>query len=340
MTMTQQTPIWQEPVTPPQADMSFLAMPGQERLEHWVQLAEAKPPFARLVGMDFMAVTKGGVVFELHPSAWLAGPKGSIHPGFLAWLADTPLAMAVETAMPAGAIVTTAELSLTFLGRVQADGGTLSATSRFLGVGGRDGLSDVALSDASGRLVAHGTSRCARLDVGVPAPLPPPVEFAPYDGTEPWQRPVVGEPLDADVLETRSGLEILRAQAAGELALPPAHHLTGIRPQSAEDGVAVFALPTGPWVQIFAGPVYGGAITFLASSAVSGSAQTLAAPGQRCDSLDIKVNFLRPAACDGRDLVAHGAVLHAGRGLVVSRAEILDADGRLVALATGSTRLG
>ncbi len=337
MTETRRTPIWQESVVPPVADLSLLTLPGLDQLRAVLRQPDAKPPLARLTGMDFVEVTDDSVLFTLQPSGWLAGPKGSLHPGMLAWLADSPLAAAVQQVLPPGEVLTTAELSLTFLGRVHVDDGQLAARGRLVGTHGRDHLSEVSIR--ASRVVAHGTSRCTTI------PFPPPEGAAPtmhvpYDGVEPWRRPVVGAVLTAEIIEGHNGLDLLAGQVAGHLPLPPIHHLTGITPVAADEGAATFTMPTGPWSQTHAGPVYGGAIAFLASSAVSGAAQTLAASASSCDSLDLKVNFLRPAMPDGRPLTAHGSVLHAGRGLIVSRAEVRDADERTIALATGSTRLG
>lgn len=336
MTEALRTPIWQEPVAPPVADLSLLTLPGREQLRAMLRQPDAKPPLARLTGMDFAEVTDDSVLFTLQPSGWLAGPKGSLHPGMLAWLADSPLAVAVQGGLPPGEVLTTAELSLTFLGRVHVDDGLVAARGRRIGTHGRDHLSEVVIH--AGRLVAHGTSRCTTIPLAFPEAAAPPTHV-PYDGVEPWQRPVVGEVLTPDAIGQHSGLDLLRSQVAGELPLPPVHHLTGITPLEVDQGHASFAMPTGPWTQTHAGAVYGGAIAFLASSAVSGAAQTLAASATACDSLDLKVNFLRPAVPDGRPLTARGSVMHAGRGLVVSRAEVHDADERMIALATGSTRL-
>ncbi len=53
--------------------------------------------------------------------------------------------------------------------------------------------------------------------------------------------------------------------------------------------------------------------------------------------LDVKVSFLRPVFADGRDLVGTGTVVHRGRTLGVANAEIRNADGKKVAVATGSS---
>jgi uncharacterized protein (TIGR00369 family) len=69
----------------------------------------------------------------------------------------------------------------------------------------------------------------------------------------------------------------------------------------------------------------------MTSAAVSAAAaDTAVAP------LDFKVNYLRPVFPDGKDLTASARILHRGRTLIVTAVEITNAEGKQVALATGS----
>jgi class 3 adenylate cyclase len=52
--------------------------------------------------------------------------------------------------------------------------------------------------------------------------------------------------------------------------------------------------------------------------------------------LDMKIYFLRPARPDGRELAARARVTHRGRTIAVVTCEIVDADDRVVAQASGS----
>jgi acyl-coenzyme A thioesterase PaaI-like protein len=58
--------------------------------------------------------------------------------------------------------------------------------------------------------------------------------------------------------------------------------------------------------------------------------------GLRPIAVDLKVNFLRPVLPDGRELQAHGRVRHSGRTISVAEADVINADGKAVAVATGS----
>ena len=60
-------------------------------------------------------------------------------------------------------------------------------------------------------------------------------------------------------------------------------------------------------------------------------------PGAVAASLDLQVRFLRPVMLDGSSLTVIGEVRHSGRTIRVGQAEVLDAAGKRVALATGSS---
>jgi uncharacterized protein (TIGR00369 family) len=77
----------------------------------------------------------------------------------------------------------------------------------------------------------------------------------------------------------------------------------------------------------------------LADSALASAIQTTAPAGAALVAIDLKVNFLRPVLPDARELKARGHVRHAGRTLAVAEAEVLNADDKPVALATGSAMI-
>jgi uncharacterized protein (TIGR00369 family) len=137
-----------------------------------------------------------------------------------------------------------------------------------------------------------------------------------------------------------SGLEVLRAQIAGELPDPPIHYLTGLTLTSASEDEAAFELPASEWLCAPPrGRAQGGTVALAAEAALSAAIQTRLPAGTTLASVDLKVNFLRPLAADGRIALARGRLVHAGRRIAVAGAEVLDADGRTVAVATGSAML-
>ena len=77
----------------------------------------------------------------------------------------------------------------------------------------------------------------------------------------------------------------------------------------------------------------------LADTALSCAIIASTPAGTAVAAMDLKVNYLRPAPADGRDLRAHGRVRHVGRTIAVAESEVTNADGKTAALATGSAMI-
>jgi uncharacterized protein (TIGR00369 family) len=210
--------------------------------------------------------------------------------------------------------------------------------------GGRSiGLSEVDIRDSAGRLLAHGTSRCfifPSLDVQ-PANVDelPIVEEPRYEGPDPYQAPVEGEVIPQEVWDRMDGLALMQAQIAGELPPPPCYFLTGLRLMAIEEGSTTFALPAREWLCSPLGTVQGGFIAYGMDAAMAGAVQSTLPAGTAYATLDLKVNYLRPATPSDGDLVARGRVIHRGKKVAVTTAEMLDPTGKKVAVATGSTMI-
>jgi uncharacterized protein (TIGR00369 family) len=106
----------------------------------------------------------------------------------------------------------------------------------------------------------------------------------------------------------------------------------------AEDGRVVFSLPVHPGLLQELGTVFGGVIALLANSASGAAVQTIAPAGTGFTALDLKVNFLRPASAEDRELIATSAITHRGRRLSIAHA-VVTCRGRRIAIATGTTAL-
>jgi uncharacterized protein (TIGR00369 family) len=254
--------------------------------------------------------------------------------------ADAALALAILSTLPAGRRTTTSELSLRMLEPARP-GGHVIARGSLLHARRTIALSEATVTDEHGRLLAHGTSLCFIGEDGPPAaarspaaPVPPEPE---YDTPDPWVREPIGAVIEQSVWDRLSGLEVLQELIAGRLPRPPLHYLTGLEARAAANGEVTFAMPATRWLCAPPpGRLQGGTVAMLAESALGAAIQSTLPAGTAFAPVDLKVNFLRPAAADGRDLLAHARVMHRGRRIAVATAEVTDADGRLVALATGS----
>lgn len=81
------------------------------------------------------------------------------------------------------------------------------------------------------------------------------------------------------------------------------------------------------------GIVHGGAMMSLLDMAMAGTVARTLETGQRTASVSITTDFVRPAST-GR-LVARGRLVRRGATMAFPEGEIVDAQGRLVARATG-----
>ncbi|HWE34568.1 MAG TPA: PaaI family thioesterase [Solirubrobacteraceae bacterium] len=334
--------IWEEPVRGGHPSPGVEQLPGLERLRAQLNAASnfPSPPLGHLTGMRMVEVGIGSAVFEMPLTGWLRSPQGAISVGPLAIPADAALALAIISTLPAGGQLTTSELSLRMLAPARP-GGLVVARGSLLHARRTIALSETTLTDEHGRLLAHGSSLCfileaadGRPDTATESPQP----SQPTDGTpDPWQREPVGEVVPQELWDTRTGLEVLEAIIAGELPGAPIHHLIGIAPTAASEGQATFTMPATRWLCAPPpGRLQGGAVALLAETAVSAAIQTMLPAGTALAPVDLKVNYLRPAASDGRELLAHGIVIHRGRRTAVATSEVVDTDGRRIAIATGS----
>ncbi|GAA3808293.1 PaaI family thioesterase [Nocardioides panacisoli] len=329
--------VWQQPVMGETLPRAALALPGLETLGLLTRGRVAPPPVSYLTGMNLVEVGPGTARFDMPVTGWLAGPYGRPYLGVLAILADGPLGCAIHTVLPAGQGYTTTELSLSLVRPVPTEG-TLVATARVIYAGRSTALSDAEVTTDDGRLIAHCTTRCSVF------PAPPaaeplgehPVRDVSLPADAPFRLPVRGLVVPDEVWATRSGLEVLGAHASGELAPPPIGELLGLGPVAAADGATTFTLPAHGWLAQPLGLVEGGITACLADSAMSASVQTTVADGRAYAPVDLRVNFLRPVMPDGRTLTATAEVVHRSRSMAYTRADVVNADGKVVATASGT----
>jgi uncharacterized protein (TIGR00369 family) len=317
-----------------------ILLPGIEQLRALLAGTRTQPPISRLTGMRLAEVEEERVTFELPLTEWLQVSQGTIPLGPLTIPADAAMACSILTVLAPRTPFTTWELSLRLLAPARP-GRRIFARGRLLTARTGLALADASLTDDEGTLIAHGSTLCViqpQLEGPAVGAKQVPSSGAPPDPTpDPWQRPAHGQILEAEVFKRRSGLDILRAQLAGELPLPPIHHLTGITLKDAAPNEATLEMPASPWLCApQPGRVQGGAVALLAEAALSAAIQTTLPPGTAFAPVDLKVNYLRPLAADGAYASAHGVVAHAGRRLALANSTVLDASGQKVAIATGS----
>lgn len=328
-----------EPVRGGYFPMELSGLPGIELLRLMLARRLPRPPISYLTGLSLTEVGPGSAAFTMPISDWLKTPQGLVTGGEVAVLTDGPLGCAVHTGLPGGAGYTTIELSIGMLRPVPATG-HLVARGSLVHLGRQIGLSEVRVTDDAGRLISHSTSRC--LVVPLRDPPQPPADPGPPrpeelgDWTPPYLRPALGTVLDDEVWASQSGIEVMDGLITGALPPPPIGYLLGCRPVDASEGRCVFEMPATRWLTSPLGAVEGGVIAALAELSLACAVQTTVAAGTAYAPTDLRVQYVRPVPPDGRTLTATGTVVHRGRTLAVARADVINADGKLVATATGS----
>jgi uncharacterized protein (TIGR00369 family) len=340
-----QTPVWEERVRGFYTDPGqFVTLSGLDLLRTVLE-GGLGPPIRYLFGLAPTSVEPGAVTFTMPVTDWLLFPQGVVSGATLGILVDAPLGCAVQTALPPATPFTTAEISFRFLRTVVPQSGTLTAKGRLIHAGKTTGVSLVEVTDQAGRLVAVTSTRCAILPrVQVPWKVieqalknPPRLREPDWPSPHPYERPVAGEVLSQEIWDRTDGLGVLQSLITGDLPAPPLARFCGIAPLEAEAGTTTWKMPASQWLCApIQGRLYGGAIALLAGTAIDGTVQTTLPAGTAFAPVDLKVYFLRPVPPDGRDLVARGNVIHRGRSIAIGTSEVFDADGKKVAVATGS----
>jgi acyl-CoA thioesterase len=82
------------------------------------------------------------------------------------------------------------------------------------------------------------------------------------------------------------------------------------------------------------GTLHGGVVYSLADTGMGGALSSMLEDGERCSTVEIKINYLR-SIVSGR-LVCDTKVLHQGRSIAFLESTVKNPEGQLVATATGT----
>jgi uncharacterized protein (TIGR00369 family) len=133
-----------------------------------------------------------------------------------------------------------------------------------------------------------------------------------------------------------TGLEFMRAIAAGTFPAPPMMQALDYRLTHVERGIAVFeGTPDGRFLNPL-GTVHGGYAATLLDSCMGCAAHTTLPAGQSYTTLEIKANFVRALTGKTGPVRAEGKVINAGRTIVTVEGRLVDAAGKLYAHGTST----
>ena len=195
-------------------------MSGRELLEAALRGDAPAPPYVRLLGMRFIAVSDGSATFEMPATSELYNPNNIVHGGALTSLADSAMGFAVFSTLLPGENFTTAELHVNFIKAVTADSGMLRSIGRVVHRGQQIAVAEAEILDPQNQLIARASStnvilqrRSAQPAPQPPFPAPPPEKALPTAGParfaappSPLERtvptPTVSPPMTTELIAT------------------------------------------------------------------------------------------------------------------------------------------
>lgn len=147
-----------------------------------------------------------------------------------------------------------------------------------------------------------------------------------------WHDPIETAALGAQL----SGIEFMRAMAAGEVPPPPISVLMNMGIQSIDEGRVVFTAEPDESQYNPLGRVHGGFVCTVLDTVAGCAVHTTLPQGLGYTSLEIKVTYVAGLAHDSGVLTAVGTVIKPGKRVAFAEGVITDAAGRTIATATST----
>jgi uncharacterized protein (TIGR00369 family) len=115
---------------------------------------------AKIMGYEITAAEHGRVVISAEPSDLHLNPWGTVHGGLAATVLDSCMGLAIHSTLERGLGSTTLEFKIALMRPITPATGVITAEGVVLNRGRRVGTAEGRITDAKGRLLAHGTTTC------------------------------------------------------------------------------------------------------------------------------------------------------------------------------------
>jgi uncharacterized protein (TIGR00369 family) len=135
-------------------------MSGLEFLSRIADGRASQPPIGKVLGFRLAEVSPGFALFTMTPGSQHYNPIGVVHGGIAGILLDSCMGCAVQSHLSAGTGYTTLEFKVNLVRAITDATGPIRAEGRSLHVGRRAATAEGRVVDASGTLLAHGTTTC------------------------------------------------------------------------------------------------------------------------------------------------------------------------------------
>jgi uncharacterized protein (TIGR00369 family) len=131
-----------------------------------------------------------------------------------------------------------------------------------------------------------------------------------------------------------AGLEFLQAMVSGTLPAPPFLAVIGAQMGTVERGRVTMTLEPAEFHYNPYGTVHGGVLATVLDTVMSCAVLSQQAAGRGNTTIDLTINYLRPLTVASGLVTAEGTVIHAGRTTALAQGRVVDAEGRLYAVAS------
>jgi len=115
---------------------------------------------AQTLGYDVVEAERGRVAITLDPTGAHLNPWGTVHGDLTATLLDSCMGLAIQSMVDKGFGSTTLEFKISLVRPITLETGRIRAEGKVLNCGKRVGTAEGRVTDADGRLLAHGTTTC------------------------------------------------------------------------------------------------------------------------------------------------------------------------------------
>ncbi|HUP88907.1 MAG TPA: PaaI family thioesterase [Longimicrobiales bacterium] len=133
---------------------------GIEYLKKMIAGELPRPPIAELMGFTLGEVDDGKATFVAEPAEYHYNPIGVVHGGLAATLLDSAMGCAIHSTLPAGVGYTTLEIKVNYIRAMTSETGPVRCEAKVVHVGGKTATAEGRVTDAAGKLYAHGTTTC------------------------------------------------------------------------------------------------------------------------------------------------------------------------------------
>jgi len=139
---------------------AIMTLTGLELMRAMIDGRLPGAPIAAVMNMRGISADLGTMMFEAIPGSEHYNPLGTVHGGFAATLLDSCMGCAVHTMLPAGVGYTSIDINITYVRAITAATGPVTARGEVINAGRRVATARGTLTDAAGKVLAHGTTSC------------------------------------------------------------------------------------------------------------------------------------------------------------------------------------